>query len=135
MSSSTDGNHNTAEIWVSRLLSVTFRFLLWMPWIWFMLFGLLVLAAALESGHLPLPGQPDPKDVSTFGFLYMPSLTLLVMVMATAPVSLGITLVRLTRGIPAFLRRGEAVVYLLGFGLFLLFVLSDAGGLITWLGD
>jgi hypothetical protein len=118
-----------------RLLMLMAKLALLLPWIWLALFFIFVIAAALQVGHLPVYGQPDPKDVGTFGFLYYPVIVLLLTVMATIPIALGLAIIRLIRDVPKAISSGEAVAYLVGLALLFVIVISDVGGLMTWLGD
>lgn len=124
-----------ADHWGARLLLILARIACYLPWIWLALFAFYVLAVALQVGHLPTYGQPDPKDAGAASLLYMPVLVLLLLVMATIPIGAGLSAVRLLRGVPQAIRRGEAIAYLVGISLLLLFVMNDLAGLMTWLGD
>jgi hypothetical protein len=121
--------------WAYHLLQVIFRIILYLPWIWMALFALFVLGTAVQIGHLPVYGRPDPKDAGAVSVLYMPVLIILFMVMGSSPIGIGLALVKLLRDVPSFIKRGEAFLYLIGIILFFLLTGSDIAGLMTWLGD
>jgi hypothetical protein len=116
------------------VLRIVFKGILYLPWVWLLLFLLFVLVTALQVGHLPAYGQPDPKDAS-LGFLTTPLLILLLVTMAAAPFGIALAIAKLWQDIPSFVGRREVLVYLAGTALFFLFIFSDAAGLITWLAD
>ena len=81
-------------------------------------------------------GQPDPKYAGLVSTLfYLPTVLLLVWVMGTTPVGVILTLIRVWNGFPKSVRWVEPFFYLGGLGLFYLFILRDAAGLMTWLAD
>jgi hypothetical protein len=135
LTSSNDPVQTAYSGWAFRLLLVIFRFILYLPWIWLALFALFILGVTMQVGHLPVYGQPDPKDAGAISNLYMPVMITLLLVMGSAPIGIGLALVKLLRDIPNFIRRGEAILYLAGITLFFLFISSDVAGLMTWLGD
>ena len=138
MTSSNDSNEPTQDSysgWAFRLLQVIFKGILYLPWIWIALFALFVLGAAAQVGHLPAYGQPDPKDAGAISFLYLPVMVTMFLVMGSSPIGMGIAAVRLLRGVPSFIKKGEVLSYLVGISLFFLFISSDFAGLMTWLGD
>ena len=128
-------NDPGVDHWGARLLLILARVACYLPWIWLALFAFYVLVVGLQAGHLPSYGQPDPKDAGAASLLYMPVIVLLLLVMATIPIGVGLAVVRLMRGVPQTIRRGEAIAYLVGIALLLLFVTRDFAGLMTWLGD
>lgn len=132
---SANDTESGADHWGARLLLILARIACYLPWIWLALFAFYVLAVAFQVGHLPTYGQPDPKDAGAASLLYLPVLVLLLLVMATIPIGAGLSAVRLLRGVPQVIRRGEAIAYLVGISLLLLFVMNDLAGLMTWLGD
>ncbi len=119
----------------SPYLQVIYRFIIWSPWVWLMLFCVFVLAITLQVGHLPMYGQPDPKYAGSINFFYMPTILLLFWVMGTTPIGIVLTSIKLWKGFPKSIRLRDAFFYLSGVGLFYLFVLSDVAGLMTWLAD
>ena len=131
----TNVNGSGADHWGARLLLLLARIACYLPWIWFALFAIFVLAVAAQVGHLPTYGQPDPKDAGAASLLFMPVIILLLLTLATIPIGVGLAIVRLSRGVPQTIRKGEAIGYLVGIALFLLFVTNDLAGLMTWLGD
>lgn len=131
----TNGDGSGADHWGARLLLILARAACYLPWIWLALFALFVLLVTLQVGHLPAYGQPDPREAGAASLLLTPVIILLLLTMATIPIGVGLTIVRLTRGVPQSIRKGEAIGYLIGIALLLLFVTNDLAGLMTWLGD
>lgn len=129
------GRPSLESHWGMRLLRALAKIGLYLPWIWLILFALFVLGAALQVGGWPTYGRPDPKAAGMAGLLYVPVLVLLLTVLATIPISGGLAAVKLLRGLPGFISKGEAVAYLAGLALLLLLTIGDLGGLMTWLGD
>jgi hypothetical protein len=121
--------------WAFRLLQVIFRVILYLPWIWIALFALFILLVTIQVGRLPAYGQPDPKDAGSISILYTPVIVTLLLVMGSSPIGIGLAIVKLLRDVPNFIRRGEAILYLVGIALFFIFITSDVAGLMTWLGD
>lgn len=135
MKSSKDTLSPPVSVWDSPYLQIIIRIIIWPSWIWLILFSLFVLTTALQVGHLPIYGQPDPKDVGLSVLFYIPTILLLIWVMVTTPVGLGLAIIRLWKSVPQSIRRQEVLFYLGGIGLFYLSVLSDVAGLMTWLAD
>lgn len=135
MKSSIDSSSSTVPAWESSYLRIFVRAIIWSPWIWLGLFGAFVLATALQMGHLPTYGQPDPKDAGLSILFYMPTILLLMWVLATTPLGMALTLIKLWKDLPQSIKRQEMIFYLGGTGLFYLFILSDVAGLMTWLAD
>jgi ABC-type dipeptide/oligopeptide/nickel transport system permease component len=135
LSSSNDSARQEYSGWPYRLLQVIFRIILYLPWIWIALFALFVLGTAVQVGHLPTYGRPDPKDAGAVSILYMPVLIILLMVMGSSPIGIGLALIKILRDVPPFIRRSEAVLYLAGIILFFFLTGSNFAGLMTWLGD
>ena len=121
--------------WPYHLLQVIFRIILYLPWVWMGLFALFVLGTAMSVGHLPTYGSPDPKDAGVISILYMPVMIIMLIVLGFSPIGIGLALVKVLREWPPFIKRHEAILYLVGIILFFLFTRSDVAGLITWLGD
>lgn len=117
------------------LLRVVFRLILYLPWIWFLVFTVFVVLATVQVGHLPTYGQPDPKDVTLSGILYMPAVVIMFMTLGSIPFGIALAVAKLWQGVPDFIRTSEVYAYLVGIALFFLFIISDAAGLMTWLAD
>ena len=135
MKSSKDTLSLPASAWDTLYLQIIVRAIIWSPWIWLLLFSLFVLITTVQVGHLPVYGQPDPKDAGLSTLFYMPTILLLMWVMGTTPFGIILTLVKLWKDVPQSIRRPEVLFYLGSISLFYLFVLSDAAGLMTWLAD
>jgi hypothetical protein len=121
--------------WSYYLLQVIFKIIIYLPWIWMGLFALFVLGTAVQVGHLPTYGNPDPKDAGFVSILYMPVMIIMLIVLGFSPIGIGLALVKVLREWPPFIKKSEAVLYLVGIAIFFLFTRSDVAGLITWLGD
>jgi hypothetical protein len=121
--------------WPYRLLQVIFKAILYLPWIWMALFALFVLGTAVQVGHLPTYGSPDPKDAGFISVLYMPVMVIMLTVMGFSPIGIGLALVKVIRDWPPFIKRNEALFYLAGMAVFFIIIRTDVAGLITWLGD
>ena len=132
---STESTQEDYSGWAFRLLQVIFKIILYLPWIWIALFALFVLGTALQVGHLPSYGQPDPKDAGAISILYMPVIITMLLVMGSSPIGIGLAIVRLLRDVPTFINKGEVISYLVGIALFFVIISSDFAGLMTWLGD
>ena len=106
-----------------------------LPWLWLLLFGLLVGQVVATAGHLPFYGHPDPRHSLLSTLLYYPTL-LLTPVLLVSPflwlaLSAGPSATAAER--PVDLRR--TLVFLLGYVCFILVVVGDVGMLMTWLLD
>ena len=121
--------------WSYYLLQVIFKIILYLPWIWMGLFALFVLGTAVQVGHLPTYGNPDPKDAGFVSILYIPVMIIMLIVLGFSPIGIGLALVKVLREWPPFIKKSEAALYLVGIAIFFLFTRSDVAGLITWLGD
>jgi len=116
-------------------LRVLARVIVYSPWLWLLLFALYVIGVALQVGHLPTYGQPDPKDAGAISLLYMPTIFLLLWVLATVPTALALALFSKAAKLEQPFQRRDVIVYLVGMALFALVVFGDVAGLMTWLGD
>ena len=124
------------SVWETPALQIIYRVIFWSPWVWLTLFCLFVFATALQVGHLPVYGQPDPNQPGLISTLfYVPTILLLIWVMSTTPVGIILTVIRFWKGFSKSVRWREEVFYLGGLGLFYLFSLSDVAELMTWLAD
>ena len=123
------------SVWKLPYLRMVYKLIVYSPVIWLTVFGLFILAVTVQVGHLPTYGVPDPKYAGLSSLLYMPTILLLVWVVSLTPVGLALSIVRLWKGIPKSVRWEEIVFYLVGLGLFYMFILNDIAGLMTWLGD
>ncbi len=135
MTSPEPKKQSIAERWGMRLLHLIFKILIYLPLIWLLLFAIFVIAAAVQVGHLPAYGQPDPKDAGAVSLLYMPVMVLMFMVLASTPFAIALAVAKLWQGVPDFISRGEVYAYFVGIVLFFFIVMSDVGGLMTWLAD
>jgi hypothetical protein len=135
MSTQTDEKPGKWESLGNILLRLVFRTILYLPWIWFAVMAIYVVLAAVQVGHLPRYGQPDPKDVPLGGILYMPAIILMFMTLGSTPFGIALAVARLWQDVPQFIRTSEVYAYLVGIALFFLFVVSDFAGLMTWLAD
>jgi len=117
-------------------IPIIYRVIIWLPWVWLTLFCMFVSATAVQVGHLPTYGQPDPRYIGLISTLfYVPIILLLIGVVGTTPVGIILAIVSLWKRFPESVRREELAFYLSGIGVFYLFVLSDIAGLMTWLAD
>ena len=112
-----------------------YRLIIWTPWAWFLLLFIYALIVTLQVGHFPSYGQPDPKYAGAVSLLYAPTIILLLGVIALTPFGLILTVVKWWKGMPLTIRRSELIFYLVGIGLFYLFIFTDVVGLMEWLMD
>ena len=117
---------------VMRGLKLFYKFLVALPWIWLGMLTLFVLTTAVSQNAWPSYGQPDPK---TIPLLYWPTFLLFLATLASFPIWLIMTLFALRPIFPVVLEKQTIVIYLVGLALFFLLIITDAGGLITWLID
>lgn len=130
-----NNQHSPASPAYSPFLQRAYQLLAPLPALWLALLGLFTLAVAVQQGHLPFYGNPDPKDTALLVALYYPVLGLLPVVLASLPVSLLLTLFAAWRRFPIVPQRGFTLLYLLGLALFLLLIPGDPLGLVEWLVD
>ncbi len=90
---------------------------------------------ALQVGHLPIFGQPDPKDAGVISVLYLPTIFLLFWVLATVPTALLMVIFSKAAKLTQPFFRRDILIYLAGMALFALVVFGNPAGLMTWLGD
>ncbi|MEO0561186.1 MAG: hypothetical protein AAF125_03680 [Chloroflexota bacterium] len=120
-------NAHTAPIWAGFYRGVAV-----LPWIWLACFGVFLLIAAREVGHIPTYGNPDPKDLTRGGLLYVLAWLLLFPVLIS-PLLAGWAmaterlLARRVQWWPLW-----AAVYLTGYGYFLWVMTGPFG---EWLLD
>jgi hypothetical protein len=128
-------NYLAREYSYSRFWQALFAGVSCLPWLWLALMVLFVAAVSLQVGHLPTYGRPDPKDTAYLLVLYWPVL-LLWSPTAIAPILWSLLgLGKHFFELPFIIRRQEVVTLLTGWALFLWLVLTDFGGLMTWLID
>jgi hypothetical protein len=118
-----------------RFWQALFTGISYLPWFWLALMALFTTAVALQVGHLPTFGRPDPKDTGYLLVLYWPVLLLLS---PTTIAPLLWSLLGLGKHffeLPFIIRRQEVVTFLWGWALFLWLALTNFGGLMAWLID
>ncbi len=116
-------------------LRVLTKVIVYSPWLWLALFGLFVVGVSLQVGHLPTYGQPDPKDAGAISLLYVPTIFLLLWVLATVPTALVMVIFAKAAKLTQPFQRRDIIIYLAGMALFALLVFGNVAGLMTWLGD
>jgi hypothetical protein len=118
-----------------RYWQATFTTLSYLPWVWLATMMLFVTAVTLQVGHLPVYGQPDPKDTGYLLLFYWPVLLLLPPTLIGPLLWSGLALLRHFFDLPFLIRRQEVLLFLPGWLLFVGLALTDFGGLMTWLID
>ena len=106
-----------------------------LPWLWLLLFGLLVGQAVFTAGHLPFYNHPDPRHTLISTLLYYPTLLLTPLLLISPFIWLALTAgpPQSAADRPTALHR--TLVFLLGYICFILVVVGDLGMLMTWLLD
>jgi hypothetical protein len=115
-------------------LRYAFSLLTVLPWIWLALFALFILLIAAQHGHLPVYGNPDPKDGGLYP-LYLASVALIPLTFFTPLVWFGLLALGHWRGTGRSIPIRQTALYAAGMFLYFLIVVGDLGGLITWLVD
>lgn len=125
----------TTPVWPANLLRFIYILIGCSPWLWLIVFGLFVGVVTVQFGHLPLYGQPDPKEAGPISILYFPTILLLVWGVGVTPIGLALAGLSLWKGIPKSVRLPELALYAGGLILFWFIALNDVAGLMTWLAD
>ena len=118
-----------------RFWSITQRVLLGLPWLWLGIFGSLIMGAFAQQGSWPSYGQPDPKAIAVLGTLVTPLILLMMLTLASLPFGFLFTTFAIWQGAPYSISKKHAALYLLGVFLFLMIVIGNTAGLMTWLMD
>lgn len=119
----------------NRFWLATQRVLLTLPWLWLGLLALLLIGAVGQQGSWPSYGQPDPKDIAVLGALVTPLILLMMITLASLPFGFLFTVFSIWQGAPYAMNKKHTVLYVLGVLLFLIVVIGDTAGLMTWLMD
>lgn len=104
-------------------------------WGWMLLFGAFVLGVTLQMGHLPVYGQPDPKDAGALSALSVPTVAGLSWVTISIPIGVVLTAVMLWKQPRRQRTLRRALLFALGLVVFYVVASNDLAGLLTWLAD
>lgn len=119
----------------NRFWIITQKVLLSLPWLWLTLLTLMIAGAMSQHGGWPSYGQPDPKDIGLLSLLLMPLILLMMATLASLPFGLLFTTFAVWQGAPFFISKKHTGLYVLGVLLFLVIVIGDLAGIMTWLVD
>lgn len=119
-----------------RFERITRNIILLLPWLWLGLLTVLVMGAVQQTGNWPTYAQPDPKQMHVFSLLVTPALLLLMLTLASIPFGLiFIMFPAWQQKTPLAANKKQTWLYLLGVSLFLVVVVGNLAGLMTWLVD
>lgn len=117
---------------VLRGIPIFYDFLVAVPWLWLLLLTVFVAYTAVQTGAWPSYGQPDPKATP---LLYWPTFLLFLGTLASFPIWLIMTLFAWRPIFPITINKRDIGLYVTGLALSLFVILTDMGGLVTWLID
>jgi hypothetical protein len=118
-----------------RFQRVTQNIIQLLPWLWLGLIAVLVAGSVQQTGNWPTYGQPDPKQMNAFSLLVKPAIFLLMLTLASIPFGLIFTVFATWQKSLIAANKKHTWLYLLGVSLFLVVVVGDLAGLMTWLVD
>lgn len=105
------------------------------PWAWLLTFAAFTAAVAVEVGHLPRYGNPDPKSVAGLQHLYLVTAMFLgLAVLSPLIVGLHVASSAVTGAMSSIDRRA-LLSYGLGAALAISILVGDSLGLRNWLFD
>ena len=114
--------------------STLYSLLTLLPWTWLGLFTLFIALVALQHDHLPIYGNPDPRETG-LALLYILSLALIPLTFFTPLLWFGLLIAGHRRGRSRQAPLRRTALYAAGMALFFLVVVGDLWGFVSWLVD